>query len=164
MREILFRGKRVDNGEWVYGYYVRLFSGKKNQYSYRIYTGPAEVDCGDYYPDFFEVDPETVGQDSGLTDKNGRKIFEGDIIHIQYSSEFFGEEYFADYLAAVSYKEGCFITNGINNGDEVETPLSGFDNHELEIIGNIHDNNKLLEVKNESNRLLQHYDGISSDR
>ena len=129
MREILFRGKRLDNGEWVYGDYWHL--PEKNFYC----ISDKEFNR--------KVTPETVGQYTGLTDKNGRKIFEGDIIHLEYSQVFFGGVYFGEYTAEVSYKEGCFITDGINNGDEIETPLSGFDNDEVEIIGNIHDNPEL---------------------
>ena len=143
MRKILFRGKRVDNGEWVYG---NLNYGtieiKSIKDSYYI----SDFDVNPWDKKFYPVIPESAGQYTGLTDKNGKKIFEGDIIHLEYSQVFFGGEYFGEYTAEVSYKEGCFITDGINNGDEIETPLSGFDNDELEIIGNIHDNPELLEV------------------
>ena len=130
MREILFRGKRVDNGEWVYGLLCRVGDTYAN-----IVEKSTEVMC--------TVLTNTIGQSTGLTDKNGRKIFEGDIIHLEYSQVFFGGVYFGEYTAEVSYKEGCFITDGTNNGDEIETPLSGFDNDEVEIIGNIHDNPEL---------------------
>ena len=133
MREILFRGKRLDNGEWIQGDIVQ----------FPVHGVVRIVEQEPSYKDA-EVDSDTVGQYTGLTDKNGRKIFEGDIIHLEYSQVFFGGEYFGEYTAEVSYKEGCFITDGINNGDEIETPLSGFDNDELEIIGNIHDNPELL--------------------
>lgn len=131
MREILFRGKRVDNGEWVYGLLCRVGDTYAN-----IVEKSTEVMC--------TVLTNTIGQSTGLTDKNGREIFEGDIIHLEYSQVFFGGVYFGEYTAEVSYKEGCFVTDGINNGDEIETPLSGFDNDEVEIIGNIHDNPELL--------------------
>ena len=133
MREILFRGKRVDNGKWIQGDIVQ----------FPVHGVVRIVEQEPSYKDA-EVDSDTVGQFTGLTDKNGRKIFEGDIIHLEYSQVFFGGEYFGEYTAEVSYKEGCFITDGINNGDEIETPLSGFDNDEVEIIGNIHDNPELL--------------------
>ena len=133
MREILFRGKRLDNGEWIQGDIVQ----------FPVHGVVRIVEQESSYKDA-EVDSDTVGQFTGLTDKNGRKIFEGDIIHLEYSQVFFGGEYFGEYTAEVSYKEGCFITDGINNGDEIETPLSGFDNDEVEIIGNIHDNPELL--------------------
>ena len=133
MREILFRGKRLDNGEWIQGDIVQ----------FPVHGVVRIVEQEPSYKDA-EVDSDTVGQYTGLTDKNGKKIFEGDIIHLEYSQVFFGGVYFGEYTAEVSYKEGCFVTDGINNGDEIETPLSGFDNDEVEIIGNIHDNPELL--------------------
>lgn len=59
MRELLSRGKRLDTGEWVEGYFVHLDSERGLQ-SNRIYTGYAETDCGDFFPDWWEVDPDTV--------------------------------------------------------------------------------------------------------
>ena len=87
MCDILFRGKCKDNGEWVEGYYVRLFDDKGN-ISHRIYHGYAETDCGDFYPDWFEVDPNTLCQYTGttefvMTDKSfNEPLFEGDIVEI----------------------------------------------------------------------------------
>ena len=75
MRENLFHGKRKDNGEWVEGYYCAF-----NDVSHRIYTGYAETDCGEFYPDYYEVIPGTVGQYAESPDKNGKMIFEGDIV------------------------------------------------------------------------------------
>lgn len=84
--EILYRGKRPDNGEWVEGYYCRAFrwTGDKE-------PQPAiqEADC--YM--FRLVDPATVGQFTGLTDKNGKRIFEGDIV-----AGFFNREKVTGYI------------------------------------------------------------------
>lgn len=55
-----FKGRSISDEEWVYGYYVKLHDGKK--ISHWIYTGRAETDCGDWYPEGFEVIPETIEQ------------------------------------------------------------------------------------------------------
>ena len=72
MREIKFRGKRLDNGEWVYGHYIKV-TPYKDVDGHRICT----QDTWDMIP----VDPASLGQFTGLRDKNGREIYEGDILH-----------------------------------------------------------------------------------
>ena len=74
-REILFRGKREDNGEWIEGFYVCI-SGTKHY----ILTGNPVISPHNVDVEFYRVIPETVGQFTGWCDKNGVKIFEGDVI------------------------------------------------------------------------------------
>lgn len=126
MREIKFRGKRLDSGEWVYGDYHRRAGG---------------VHCIiDMQPDsqgkvkyvIIQVDAETVGQFTGLHDKNGKEIYEGDIVRYDMGGE-------------------CEVSYCIGGG------FAGFDlspafhdEHQLtdvEVIGNIHDNPELLKTK-----------------
>lgn len=117
-RKILFRGKRVDNGDWVEGDY------QHNE------GHPSSVIFGRNWG-FHVVISETVGQYTGLTDKNGRRIFEGDVLKAENPKPF------SPYIAAVKYEEARFVW-GVYNLGEFENP------EQLEIIGNIHDNPKLL--------------------
>lgn len=139
----IYRGKRKDNGEWVYGFYVCLHDHKGNE-SHRIYTGYAETDCGDYYPEWFEVDPATVGQFTGLPDKNRERIFEGDVCRFREWSR--GE---MCWIGNIHYENQQFVISGGPN-KECEAPfclqLSRFVAGNIEVIGTFHDNPELLEV------------------
>ena len=135
----LYRGKRIDNGEWAKGFYVRLHDSKGHE-SHRVYSGYAETDCGDYYPDWHEVIPETIGEYSGLSDKNGKngkRIFEGDIVKVKYG--YCGNLKIPTNVRveAVEYspKFCCY-----------EFYRWSGDIYEVEVIGNIHNNPELLEA------------------
>lgn len=85
MKKIWFRAKRIDNDEYVEGYYVQLIDTYKDKQSERIYTGYSETECGDFYPDWFEVNPTTVQQYTGFLDSSDNPIFEGD--EIEYAMD-----------------------------------------------------------------------------
>lgn len=138
MREILFRGKRLDNGEWVEGWYqpettIKHWNGIQETVgvtiAYKVEDGFLEDTL---------VDPPTVGQYTGLNDKHGKRIFEGDIVKtsdithegvIQIPGESF----------EIAMRKGCWVMVAGEDWDFLET------NHEcIQVIGNIHDNKSLL--------------------
>lgn len=141
MREILFRGKSIDNGKWIYGGYFHLH---KTTYCYAGY----DDGDNDIHRIVFEsmtdwnlpnrhmmadVDPKTVGQYTGLTDKNGVKIFEGDIVKSPHCT----------YVIMWDSVKALFYLR-----DPVSRVSSDFYNYfgsDLTVIGNIHDNPELLE-------------------
>lgn len=135
MREILFRGKRKDNGKWVYGFYALFASNKGLKHG--IYTG-AENGCVIPY----EVDPETVGQFTGLTDKNGKKIFEGDIVK-EWSSHWKTplKTEVNIYEVVCEYLGSLHLIRKTEYGEN-STPL--YRRSVVEVIGNIYDNPELL--------------------
>lgn len=122
-REILFRGKRIDNKEWVEGYYVPIANSL-----HLIYTGKFEIKRGGIYLDQVPVFSETVGRFTGLTDKNGRKIFEGDIVICE------GEN------CEVRFKHGTWLVEFINE----EWDFLYTTSKQIEVISNVHDNPELL--------------------
>ena len=85
MKDTICKARRLDNGEWITGYFVKLKSGSVE--TCRIYTGPAEVDTAveEWYPTFYEVEPDTVCASTGMTDSKGNLIFENDFLMYDYS-------------------------------------------------------------------------------
>lgn len=154
MREVRFRGKRVDNGEWVYGNRVTYDS-----YAYIL----AEFEIHKYVLDgkqlsslqTIEVVPETVGQWTGLYDKNGLRIFDGDIV----GEDHWGRGVF-DSLYEVVFRDGCFgmieriewlAIDGDTGIDEVYHAFYDNEREErfeterrVEVLGNKFDNPELM--------------------
>jgi len=141
-REILFKGKRVDNGEWVFGgyhkhEYVSLCIASEED---RI-NNTKHLIMVDGFSDWNmqkpikgnEVHPETVCQFTGLLDKNGNKIFDGDKLEC---SDIYNDK---PYTTTVRFEDGGFLVDA--KGCDYNITCIGFldDEIELEIIGNIHD-------------------------
>lgn len=129
MRELLFRGKRTDTGEWIESSGLHSRLGK----SYIIgisKTGRSH--------DLWEVDTNSAGQYTGVDDKNGTNIFEGDILQFDYIGKNLGVK----GLGTVIFENGQF---GVKWGWHKEfVSLVGFANTTITVIGNIHDNPELL--------------------
>lgn len=128
MREVLYRGKRVDNGEWVYGSYYHCCGTA---------YGATFIVVNDF--GFIEVIPHTVGQYTGLTDKNGKKIFEGDICGCFCNTQVFIVEYCKDRCGY--FFDDCIKSGGCGPAPECLGNLRDT----IEVIGNIYDNPDLLE-------------------
>ena len=134
MREILFRGKRTDNGEWIYGDLMQ------NVDCIKIREQEKDVK---HIAKSFEIDLETVGQYTDLTDKNGKRIFEGDIVaqnwydYDEPRDDSFGKVVFCEYDCSFSVMD-------VNKDGFM--PLGRCDSYhwEVEVIGNIYDNQELL--------------------
>lgn len=120
MREILFRGKRTDNGEWVEGYYSPVnipITGNMGHF----------INVGGYRA--VEIDPETVGQYIGSVDKNGKKIFEGDIV--KFGIKTYEIKFIEKYSRFAGTNAHCVFASFLLNTSE--------------IIGNVHDNPELMD-------------------
>ena len=136
MREILFRGKRTDNGEWVKGYYCNLGGNHPRILKENIFIGKIGRVL-----EFKNIDVilETIGQYTGLTDKNGVRIFEGDIL-----CGFLDEDYPEHKtIVTVEWYEYMWVTR---QGNYHPDSFEESDTDWFEVIGNIYDNPELLET------------------
>ena len=141
MREILFRGKRLDNGDWVEGYLyehepplVGIVSEKDEPEVSKWFilrTGFADWNLPRSV-ELVEVDPSTVGQYTGLKDKNGERIFEGDIVQSHFKTNH------SKQIFRVTFDDGMFV---FNNG-YVKVPVRGI--YGIKVIDNVHDNPEFM--------------------
>lgn len=124
MRQIIFRAHDAEDGGWVYGNYHRYLNG-------------IEAIC-DTDADWYMIDPQTIGQYTGMKDKTGTMIYEGDIIQ------------FGEYTAVINFKSYCFCANTtslyfLNRNNPALDVIENEYPNSIEVIGNIHDNPELID-------------------
>jgi len=126
VKEYKFRGKRVDNGEWVYGYYFIEERDIEDGFIWRDIP-QIQQRYGDHYQ-YFDVDLATVGQYTGLKDKNGKEIYEGDVVRL------FGGEYCQGYY---EYDQTIVVKSAYDI-------VAMEESENVQLLGNIWDNPELL--------------------
>lgn len=137
MREILFRGKRSDTSEWIDGSMLKVTIDSKT--SYLIFGDNFSFAGSDVKSlSHAVVDPSTVGQYTGLTDKNGTRIFEGDIVTGLF---LFG----MPVNAVVRFSEGAFGLEWLRGKARQFDAFTSVCNVTYEVVGNIYDNPELVE-------------------
>ncbi len=140
MRTIIFRGKRLDNGEWITGSFLPI-----NDSAYIREGEWGDLEDIDFGFGFKEVDIATVGQYTGMNDRNGKEIYEGDIIGFSKGARIAALNYHVKWI-----RGGFWLTDG-GYGDKLEPQLRDIQSFAESngyitlIIGNIHDNPELLE-------------------
>ena len=157
IREILFKAKRVDNGEWVEGAYYKQDYFYGDEVEKHIIITSSDALTNDFDLDFYKVIPETLGQFTGLTDKNGKRIFEGDIVRVKGVK---GDENWKDYdeIGKAVFVDGAFLIevpkeyNGIKHYSKIHSYyMTTADWVTREVVGNRFDNPELLTAERSDN-------------
>lgn len=134
VRDILFKAKEIESGKWVYGYYKKV-------YDMHFIDNPGSDGC--FYQHI--VDKNTICQYTGLTDKDGNKIWENDIVCTPYVDPVFGDmvndKILDDYTWKVVFVDGGFC---VENEDKIINLRSFTNGNHIKVIGNIFDNPELL--------------------
>lgn len=129
MREILFKAKRKDNGKWVEGYYQKRFDLDGSEQHLIFWSKSYTV------WEYAKIDPDTLCQFTGLTDKNGKKIWENDIVHCGTKLRVSWHHFKASWVLS---KKGWLYNHFFGEAVEPE---------DVEVVGNVFDNPDLLEVE-----------------
>lgn len=132
MREILFKAKRIDNGEWVEGYYQKKYDFLGKRHLILHADNYVKWEC-------VEIDPETLCQFTGLCDKNGNRIWENDIL-MAHLDESYPEDVTYE---TVEWNVAGWVTREASSTDRQY--LDKFDLEHYEVVGNIFDNPELLQ-------------------
>ena len=138
MREILFKAKRIDNGEWVEGFY-ECDPDLDHHYivGFEYYTSENGLEREIFSHD---VNKETISQYTGLTDKNGNKIWENDVLEWEFAN------IPSDYYECVWLEDECAFA--FKNGNDYTNPVDCYDEYSdhfcMKVIGNIFDNAELV--------------------
>ena len=139
MREILFKAKRIDNGEWIEGHYAECrseaFIGIDTSSMFELFCPPVIR--------WFKVSSETLCQFTGLCDKNGNKIWENDIL-MAHLDESYPEDVTYE---TIEWGVAGWVTHETNSVDR--QPLDKFDLEHYEVVGNIFDNKELLQEESD---------------
>ena len=136
MREILFRGKRLDNDGWARGFLIG--DNSIRFHDDHFWFEKAEGSKQQHVIISFAVDPDTIGQFTGLIDKNGKPIFEGDIVKLRLLAAKM------EWKGVCEYRNGAFGLAWQYAGERYCT-FAGTCNAEYEVLGNIHDDPELME-------------------
>lgn len=130
MREILFRGKRIGTDRWVFGSLLILTDVSDSPHS----INGKLFEIISIYGNHFVIDHSTISQYVDMNDKNGNKIFEGDIVKVSQSG--------SSYYAKIEYDCGCFW---VSNPDiQIPDTINNFKMEFIEVVGNVYDNKELL--------------------